>query len=99
MDVWFDSGTSWAGCVETAQGLSFPADLYLEAGTSLTSCACAANSAPGAFVSTQRRRRVEPHHQPSSARRKADPDAVRTGYIYMEQTYMESPLQMMHAGQ
>ena len=62
MDVWFDSGTSWAGCVETAQGLSFPADLYLEAGTSLTSCACAANSAPGAFVSTQRRRRVEPHH-------------------------------------
>ena len=34
MDVWFDSGTSWAGCVETAQGLSFPADLYLEASTS-----------------------------------------------------------------
>lgn len=30
MDVWFDSGTSWAGCVESTEGLSFPADLYLE---------------------------------------------------------------------
>ena len=30
MDVWFDSGTSWAGCVEGTDGLSFPADLYLE---------------------------------------------------------------------
>ena len=30
MDVWFDSGTSWAGCVEGTEGLSFPADLYLE---------------------------------------------------------------------
>lgn len=38
MDVWFDSGTSWAGCVESTQGLSFPADLYLEA-RSCPSCA------------------------------------------------------------
>jgi isoleucyl-tRNA synthetase len=34
MDVWFDSGTSWAGVVqeraEKELGLSFPADLYLE---------------------------------------------------------------------
>ncbi len=34
MDVWFDSGTSWAGCVESTPGLSFPADLYLEARSS-----------------------------------------------------------------
>merc|ERR1711966_476373 len=34
MDVWFDSGSSWAGVVqeraEKELGLSFPADLYLE---------------------------------------------------------------------
>lgn len=47
MDVWFDSGTSWAGCVESTQGLSFPADLYLEARSSpshalLCPCACSA---------------------------------------------------------
>ena len=35
MDVWFDSGTSWAGCVESTEGLSFPADLYLEVRTML----------------------------------------------------------------
>ena len=29
MDVWFDSGTSWAGTVQE-RGLKFPADLYLE---------------------------------------------------------------------
>jgi isoleucyl-tRNA synthetase len=29
MDVWFDSGSSWAGVVKS-RGLSFPADLYLE---------------------------------------------------------------------
>jgi isoleucyl-tRNA synthetase len=29
MDVWFDSGTSWAGVVKS-RGLSYPADLYLE---------------------------------------------------------------------
>jgi len=32
MDVWFDSGSSWAGVLQAnaAQGLSYPADLYLE---------------------------------------------------------------------
>jgi len=29
-DVWFDSGTSWAGCVDADPALSLPADLYLE---------------------------------------------------------------------
>jgi len=30
MDVWFDSGSSWAGVVEQTEGLGLPADLYLE---------------------------------------------------------------------
>ncbi len=30
LDVWFDSGTSWAGVMRKREGLSFPADLYLE---------------------------------------------------------------------
>lgn len=30
MDVWFDSGSSWAAVLEKRSGLSFPADLYLE---------------------------------------------------------------------
>lgn len=30
LDVWFDSGTSWAGVMRHRQGLHFPADLYLE---------------------------------------------------------------------
>jgi isoleucyl-tRNA synthetase len=30
MDVWFDSGSSWAGVVSTRDELSYPADLYLE---------------------------------------------------------------------
>ncbi len=30
MDVWFDSGTSWAGVLKTRESLSFPADVYLE---------------------------------------------------------------------
>lgn len=30
MDVWFDSGSSWAAVLEKREGLSFPADLYLE---------------------------------------------------------------------
>ena len=32
LDVWFDSGSSWAGAVEGQPGMSFPADLYLEVG-------------------------------------------------------------------
>lgn len=30
MDVWFDSGSSWSGVLNAREGLSFPADLYLE---------------------------------------------------------------------
>jgi isoleucyl-tRNA synthetase len=30
MDVWFDSGTSWAGVVKSRDSLSYPADMYLE---------------------------------------------------------------------
>ena len=30
MDVWFDSGTSWAGVVAARPRLQYPADLYLE---------------------------------------------------------------------
>ncbi|MCR8969151.1 isoleucine--tRNA ligase [Facklamia sp. 7083-14-GEN3] len=30
MDVWFDSGTSYAGVLQAREDLSFPADLYLE---------------------------------------------------------------------
>lgn len=30
LDVWFDSGTSWAGVLKHRDGLGFPADLYLE---------------------------------------------------------------------
>ena len=30
MDVWFDSGTSWAGVVKGRGELSYPADIYLE---------------------------------------------------------------------
>eukprot|EP00983_Pelagomonas_calceolata_P068374 1149900-Pelagomonas_calceolata.AAC.9 len=30
MDVWFDSGSSWAGVLRSNPNLNFPADLYLE---------------------------------------------------------------------
>ncbi|KAL3685804.1 hypothetical protein R1sor_003826 [Riccia sorocarpa] len=30
MDVWFDSGSSWAAVVDKREGLHWPADLYLE---------------------------------------------------------------------
>jgi isoleucyl-tRNA synthetase len=30
MDVWFDSGSSWAGVVRSREGMAFPADVYLE---------------------------------------------------------------------
>ena len=30
MDVWFDSGSSWAGVAQTRQELAYPADIYLE---------------------------------------------------------------------
>ena len=37
MDVWFDSGSSWAGVVEQDPLLTYPADLYLEVGEVPTS--------------------------------------------------------------
>lgn len=30
MDVWFDSGSSWAGVAQTRDELAYPADMYLE---------------------------------------------------------------------
>eukprot|EP00595_Chromulina_sp_UTEXLB2642_P003229 CAMPEP_0196762238 /NCGR_PEP_ID=MMETSP1095-20130614/1643_1 /TAXON_ID=96789 ORGANISM="Chromulina nebulosa, Strain UTEXLB2642" /NCGR_SAMPLE_ID=MMETSP1095 /ASSEMBLY_ACC=CAM_ASM_000446 /LENGTH=512 /DNA_ID=CAMNT_0042112779 /DNA_START=523 /DNA_END=2058 /DNA_ORIENTATION=- len=30
MDVWFDSGTSWAGVMQSREELKYPADIYLE---------------------------------------------------------------------
>jgi len=30
MDVWFDSGSSWAAVVDSREGLRYPADMYLE---------------------------------------------------------------------
>ena len=30
MDVWFDSGSSWAAVSEQRKELDYPADLYLE---------------------------------------------------------------------
>ena len=30
VDVWFDSGTSWAGVVQSREELTYPADVYLE---------------------------------------------------------------------
>lgn len=30
MDVWFDSGSSWAGVARARKDLAYPADLYLE---------------------------------------------------------------------
>ncbi|KAF0896070.1 hypothetical protein E2562_018185 [Oryza meyeriana var. granulata] len=30
MDVWFDSGSSWAAVLAKRNGLNFPADIYLE---------------------------------------------------------------------
>ena len=56
MDVWFDSGSSWAGVVRAGagRGLTFPADLYLEGSdqhrgwfqSSLLTAVAATGSAP-----------------------------------------------------
>ena len=40
MDVWFDSGSSWSGVADLRDGLSYPADLYLE-GSDQHRCALA----------------------------------------------------------
>lgn len=60
MDVWFDSGSSWAGVVKSRQGLSFPADVYLEGSdqhrgwfqSSLLTCVAATGVAPYKTVVT-----------------------------------------------
>lgn len=59
MDVWFDSGSSWAG-VLGREGLTLPADLYLEGSdqhrgwfqSSLLTCVAATGSAPYKTVLT-----------------------------------------------
>ena len=56
MDVWFDSGSSWAGVLGGDQALNYPADLYLEVGWGT----CPASPAP-VLPSWQRR---EPAAQP-----------------------------------
>ena len=38
MDVWFDSGSSWAGVLGGDEALNYPADLYLEVCTALKDC-------------------------------------------------------------
>ncbi len=62
MDVWFDSGSSWAGVVKTRaeKGLQFPADVYLEGvdqhrgwfQSSLLTCVAATGGAPYKTVVT-----------------------------------------------
>lgn len=60
MDVWFDSGSSWAGVVEGRDELSYPADLYLEGSdqhrgwfqSSLLTSVAAQNKAPYKTVLT-----------------------------------------------
>ncbi|KAL3159350.1 hypothetical protein ABBQ32_011301 [Trebouxia sp. C0010 RCD-2024] len=59
MDVWFDSGSSWAG-VLSREGLTLPADLYLEGSdqhrgwfqSSLLTCVAATGAAPYKTVLT-----------------------------------------------
>jgi isoleucyl-tRNA synthetase len=60
MDVWFDSGSSWAGVVAARPGLRLPADLYLEGSdqhrgwfqSSLLTSVAARGAAPYAAVLT-----------------------------------------------
>lgn len=60
MDVWFDSGSSWAGVVRSREGLQFPADVYLEGvdqhrgwfQSSLLTCVAATGGAPYKTVVT-----------------------------------------------
>lgn len=54
MDVWFDSGTSWAGVLQSREDVRFPADLYLEGSdqsrgwfqSSLLTCVATQGTAP-----------------------------------------------------
>lgn len=60
MDVWFDSGSSWAAVVQKREGLSLPADLYLEGSdqhrgwfqSSLLTCVATSGIAPYSSVVT-----------------------------------------------
>ena len=60
MDVWFDSGSSWAGVVQTRPELQYPADVYLEGSdqhrgwfqSSLLTSVAANNQAPYKTVIT-----------------------------------------------
>lgn len=60
MDVWFDSGSSWAGVVDARKGLRSPADLYLEGSdqhrgwfqSSLLTCVASEGRAPYRTVLT-----------------------------------------------
>jgi isoleucyl-tRNA synthetase len=60
MDVWFDSGSSWAGVARDRQELAYPADLYLEGSdqhrgwfqSSLLTSVAANNKAPYKTVLT-----------------------------------------------
>ena len=60
MDVWFDSGSSWAGVAKARGELSYPADLYLEGSdqhrgwfqSSLLTSVAANNQAPYKAVLT-----------------------------------------------
>ncbi|WP_124057554.1 isoleucine--tRNA ligase [Vaginisenegalia massiliensis] len=61
MDVWFDSGTSYAGVLQERENLSYPADLYLEGSdqyrgwfnSSLTTSVAAFGCAPYKAVLSQ----------------------------------------------
>ncbi|MBV9670955.1 MAG: isoleucine--tRNA ligase, partial [Acidobacteriales bacterium] len=60
LDVWFESGSSWAAVVETEPELRFPADLYTEGGdqhrgwfhSSLLTAVALRNQAPYKMVAT-----------------------------------------------
>jgi isoleucyl-tRNA synthetase len=60
MDVWFDSGSSWAGVCSTRSELAYPADMYLEGSdqhrgwfqSSLLTSVAAQNAAPYKTVLT-----------------------------------------------
>lgn len=60
MDVWFDSGSSWAGVAKSRSALNYPADMYLEGSdqhrgwfqSSLLTSVAAQNSAPYKTVLT-----------------------------------------------
>lgn len=60
LDVWFDSGVTWAAVLDGSKGLEFPADLYLEGSdqhrgwfqSSLLACSVTRGKAPYRYVLT-----------------------------------------------